>query len=61
MSERAGSIAYIARKTWDCGANALATCIGGTSSGEATCRKPNEVWGMDFVADQLADGRKIER
>jgi putative transposase len=21
--------------------------------------KPNEVWGMDFVADQLADGRKI--
>ena len=22
-------------------------------------QKPNEVWGMDFVADQLADGRKI--
>ena len=21
--------------------------------------RPNEVWGMDFVADQLADGRKI--
>jgi putative transposase len=20
---------------------------------------PNDVWGMDFVADQLADGRKI--
>ena len=22
-------------------------------------RRPNEVWGMDFVADQLSDGRKI--
>ena len=21
--------------------------------------RPNEVWGMDFVADQLSDGRKI--
>jgi putative transposase len=24
-----------------------------------TTAGPNEIWGMDFVADQLSDGRKI--
>ena len=51
----------IARKIQGCGASAA----GGTArhSGARLERQPaaraNEVWGMDFVADQLADGRKL--
>jgi putative transposase len=57
---RTASTACIARKTWDCAASVRGGMYRRCSREQK--RPPgraNEVWGMDFVADQLADGRKL--